>query len=415
MSVNTLSWGLCAPGVVLSVRRRRTLKISETVARFNQLAVPGLGGVWFGRQLILALQGVAIATELGEQFSNIEVANAIEALSCWKGFEKQAAKNGDRRLRGIRKIKLLEAKSITFSAARKKAFYVTIPMRMATLEALPALGLVQPQRNFNAFQCTPLGEQLARVEPKQRDLLTHWVKSGGGPPASLVSPLAPLPRTASRLIRSQLQYAGDEQSRQRRSAALQWVDQLRQHPPASLSWQDRPREIAADHWHDLQAGAFFTRTRHSAIALLETIEQEMVQLSSGPRFALSQPFSTVVQQALKTLGRNARAFLDLQHHDTDANQFCSECSGEAVAVLRALVSRDGHILQLHGEHIEPGAAFKATGLPSGQQPEEQDDLLPAADGFWPADISGRIPNLFLLNLDLHGELNTWLSKAVSNG
>lgn len=415
MNVNTLSWGLCAPGAVMSVRRRRTLKISETVARFNQLAVPGLGGAWFGRQIIMALQGVAIATELGEQFSNIEVANAIEALSCWTGFKKQTAKNGDRRLRGIRKIKPLEAESITFSAARKKAFYVTIPMRMATLEALPALGLVQPQRNFNAFQCTPLGEQLARVEPKQRDLLTHWVKSGGGPPALLVTPLVPLPQTASRLIRSQLQYAGDEQSRQRRSAALQWVDRLRQHPPALLSWADRPGEIAADHWHDLQAGAFFTRTRHSAIALLESIEQEMSQRSSGPRLALNQTFSKVVQQALKTLGHNARAFLDLQHRDTDANQFCSECSGEAVAVLRALVSRDGHILQLNGENIEPGAAFKATGLPSGRQPEEQDDPPPAVDGFWPADISERIPNLFLLNMDLHGELNAWLSKAVSNG
>ncbi|MFH8136342.1 hypothetical protein ABU178_19550 [Pantoea osteomyelitidis] len=415
MSVNTLSWGLCAPGAVLSVRRRRTLKISETVARFNQLAVPGLGGVWFGRQLILALQGVAIATELGEQFSNIEVANAIEALSCWKGFKQPSARNGDRRLRGIRKIKSLEAGSITFRAARKKAFYVTIPMRMATLEALPALGLVQPQRSFNAFQCTPLGEQLARVEPTQRDLLTQWVKSGGGPPASLVSPLVPLPRTASRLIRTQLQYAGDEQSRQRRSAALQWVDRLRQHPPASLSWQDRPDEITPDHWHDLQAGAFFTRTRNSAIALLEIIEQEMAQRSSGPRFALNQTFSKVVQQALKTLERNARAFLELRHRDADANQFCSECSGEAVAVLRALISRDGHILQLNGEHIEPGAAYKATGLPAGRQPGEQDDLPPAADGFWPADISGRILNLFLLNLDLHGELNAWLSKAVSNG
>jgi hypothetical protein len=57
----TLTWGLIGPGALPSERRVRTLGVAASVRRFNELAVPGIGGVWFGKQLFLATLGVKVA------------------------------------------------------------------------------------------------------------------------------------------------------------------------------------------------------------------------------------------------------------------------------------------------------------------------------------------------------------------
>ncbi len=59
--MNDLMWGMLGPENVHSERRTRTLELGAAVRHFNELAVPGLGGVWFGKQLFLALLGIAVA------------------------------------------------------------------------------------------------------------------------------------------------------------------------------------------------------------------------------------------------------------------------------------------------------------------------------------------------------------------
>jgi len=59
-----ISWGLLGPETLASERRTRTLGLGATVRAFNDLAVPGLGGVWFGKELLLATLGVAIAERI---------------------------------------------------------------------------------------------------------------------------------------------------------------------------------------------------------------------------------------------------------------------------------------------------------------------------------------------------------------
>ncbi|WP_232776603.1 hypothetical protein [Rahnella sp. AA] len=416
MSLNNITWGLCAPATVPSVRRTRTLQLSEIVARFHHRAVPGLGGVWFGRQLMMALQGVAIACQMGKDVSNIEAANAIEALCCWQGFQEDEGKNGDRRLRGIRKIRALKFNSLTFSAARRRAFYVTIPMRMSTIEALPALGFVHAQRNFNAFQCSQAGEQLVRLEAPQMAELKKWISSPDRkPPKTINSPLIPLSQDACLLIRNQLENAGNDEDSKRRRDALLWMDRLRQSPPEPLSWKDRPDEISSVHWHDLQAGACFFKAQNAALGLLDLLEYDMSQRGPGPVLSLHQEIPLAIGDAAEKLRLYAQAFLDLQHSDAAANQFCSECTLEPVALLRALVSRDGHILKLKGDLIEPGPAFNSGVSQSAQNTEDEEQHAAGASDFWPAEISWRIHNLFLLNLDLHGKLADWLKKAMNNG
>ena len=46
-----MTWGLLGPKALGNERRTRTLGLVVAVCAFNDLAVPGLGGVWFGKQL----------------------------------------------------------------------------------------------------------------------------------------------------------------------------------------------------------------------------------------------------------------------------------------------------------------------------------------------------------------------------
>ncbi|WP_130910762.1 hypothetical protein [Pseudomonas sp. Sample_9] len=62
------------------------LDIGAAVREYNERAVPGMGGVWYAKQLFLAMLGIALAQKLRVRKSNvskINAANAIEALGCY--------------------------------------------------------------------------------------------------------------------------------------------------------------------------------------------------------------------------------------------------------------------------------------------------------------------------------------------
>ncbi len=167
------TWGLLGPEFLPDSRRTRTLGLGATVRLFNDLAVPGLGGVWYGKQLLLATLGVAVAEEARSRkakVQNIEVANAIEALACWLAFKKNGWSR-DARLRG--NTKLQHKKDFSFQSVRQRNFYVTQPMRMATVQALPALGFVESDgAKFNAFRCIKQINEFRENGGKTKDAFT---------------------------------------------------------------------------------------------------------------------------------------------------------------------------------------------------------------------------------------------------
>src|SRR5690554_5095838 len=139
----SFTWGLLGPETLSGVRRTRTLGLGSVVRYFNDRAVPGLGGVWYGKQVMLALLGVVVAERARQQdrtfnASNIQVANAIEALACWSAFGNNPV--SDPRLRGRRKLSGKRAEDFIFANARKSGFYLTQPMRMQTVQTLPEIG-----------------------------------------------------------------------------------------------------------------------------------------------------------------------------------------------------------------------------------------------------------------------------------
>jgi hypothetical protein len=80
-----------------------------------------------------------------------------------------------------------------------------------------------------------------------------------------------------------------------------------------------------------------------------------------------------------------------------------------------LLAREGRVLRQCGRDILPGVAFRGFQVDtpeSARSPEEDgaeatvEKTIPLPEG-----ISYRIRNLFLLNIDLHGELSDWLGEA----
>lgn len=434
------SWGLLGPEVVGSERRTRTLGVGASVRNFNDLAVPGLGGVWFAKQLFLATLGVALAERVSNEVRpparNIETANAIEALACWFALDGNKWRS-DPRVRGATKMRSRQNLSdLAFAKVRKPGFYVSQPMRMATVQCLPALGFVDTDGGrFSAFSCSTYGHDLIEAElsgystnssQKSKgafESLANWAILNTEPAKALkvLSTRTSLSQHARNIVAERLTQGCVEETRAdtcRRRAAVEWVESVRNNDRATLTWTNRPTQIEEAHWRDLHAGALFFSARDSAIRVLDTLESHVGNLTERC-YSLRDPIPESVKHEMQTLRERAQIFLDENRSDDIANAFCRECVGERdTEVLKCLVARDTRVLVLREDKIAPGPAFKGKTVNNldgtGESITEQIDALAHGAIHWPDGISYRVRNLFLLNADLHGELDKWLGDAPND-
>lgn len=427
--MNTFRWGLLGPGGLSSTRRSRSLGINTAIRYYNERAVPGLGGVRFAKQVFLATLGVLVAQKArqnGAKVKNIEVTNAIEALACYLALERNNWTT-DVRLRGSTKLAGKE-KDFSFARAKQPSFYVTQPMRMACVQTLPALGLVESNgQQFNAFSYSQRGESFIehacrQFRPANQSVisyLTKWVLGDGIQTNSnklslALSPLEPLPAQACKLLREYLvQDTYIEPSLHgRRSAALAWVDELRNQKASTAQWSVQPASITEPHWQDLKNGAQFFKVRDSAIKVLNTLENYLGQQHERA-LCLQQELPKVLTLPLKKLNADAQVFLKATGEQEDsARAFCTECSNvDAKKVIQSLVKRDSVVLKLSGAQIRPGSAFYGSGLINiDPETQGQEELSVGNNIQLPAYISRRLHNLFLLNADLQGDLLQWVSQ-----
>lgn len=425
MTASAIQWGLLGPESLPSPRRLRTLGLGAAVRHFNDRAVPGLGGVWFGKQIVLSLLGVYLAERCGR--GKLEVANAIEALGCWVAISRLKGSQ-DPRLRGNRKLGNVTEADLRYRNVRRAGFYVSQPMRMATVQALPALGLVEAgSTRFNAYSCTTFGEDLieayaAPYRPRNSSLatvLTAWIQ--GDEPIKVTEPLRlalapnkPLPAEAIGLLGERLQRGGDREAAEdtaRRRDLLAWAEAHRVGAVGDLDWRERPQGITStSHWNDLEAGARFFLARGAALELLILLEGLM---PADGVLRIDAALCTRAGAVLASLRRAAHGFLELGHAEALATSFCRECAAPGDAeVLRTLVARDGLVLRLRGEDIARGSAFVARpAAGSAESPAAEGEVIAPVPA-WPSGISHRVVNLYRLNQDLHGELEKSLSGVV---
>lgn len=425
--------GLLGPEQLPSARRLRTLGLGAAVRHFNDRAVPGMGGVWFAKQLVLALFGVHMAERTGR--SKVEVANAIEAFGCWLAIHRRRLTR-DPRVRGVRKLANIDEGELTFERARGRGFYVSQPMRMATVQPLPALGLVTATSSrFNAFECTDHGKALVAAfadgyRPSKGSLdgaIARWIGGHeitlGGQIGQALDPREPLAQPVRDLLLARLREGRPnepDEDRRRRRGALDWVEWLRQQRGNAVDWTSRPTQfISESHWLDLEAGRRFFLARHAALELLMALERHVPAEST---VSIDEALLQKVGAKIDQLEAAARAFLETGHQHLDARRFCTECVvADRAQVIRSLVDRDGIVLVRSGDRIAPGLRFAK---PQDADPEttganaSAEDTAEEADGDegprsgiqWPAGTSFRLNHLFLLNLDLHGGLDAELKR-----
>lgn len=426
MHASTIQWGLLGPGHLPTPRRLRTLGLGAAVRHFNDRAVPGLGGVWFGKQVVLSLLGVYLAERCGR--GKLEVANAIEALGCWLAIHKLKA-GQDPRLRGHRKLANVTAADLRYRNVRRAGFYVSQPMRMATVQALPALGLVENgSTRFSAYVCTRAGTELVEAfaeayRPWNSSLeavLAGWIQGdetirAGDTLCRALAPNIPLPAEAIGQLHERLLRGGDAESQEdtaRRRDLLAWAEARRIGAVDDLDWGRRPQAISSSsHWHDLEAGGRFLLARDAALNLLTLLE---VLMPADGLLRVDTLLCSQASAALDSVRSTARAFLELGHPEALATAFCRECLAPGNAeVLRTLVARDGLVLRLRGDDIVRGHAFAAGAAAAPTEPPETDGAVSAPGPLWPPGISHRVVNLYRLNQDLHGELEQSLAAVVA--
>jgi hypothetical protein len=121
---------------------------------------------------------------------------------------------------------------------------------------------------------------------------------------------------------------------------------------------------------------------------------------------------------LESLRAAAQRFLDEAQDPTErrmAMAFCRECiEADSASIIRNLVKRDDRVLRLVGNDVLPGAAFS---MQSQAESSDEEGEGPGADNAGrvpvPAGISGRILNLYLLELDLQGGLGKFLNSPAA--
>lgn len=438
----TVHWGLLAKENVKSARRRLTLDLGRAVMLYNEAAAPGLGGLWFIRQAALALLGIRVATEAQEAGSKIEISNAIEALACWIGYEHERWERGDWRLRGPRKLRVLQeaGKDRSFQVLTGTSAYVTQPMRMACVGALRGLGLVDADGSrYNSFSVNAKGQLLIDAVfgnggPGQKNLqksLRDWVNGRDVNFTPFLkrklNPTSEAEEGARKVMREAIGFMGDvgsgsNDAAARRRNAMAWMRRIDVEDFGSnphTDWDDRPLEIAVDHWQDMRAGAALLQTRDAAIDVLLQIEQHLVL---QPRINLARPLPEKILDALSAWRAQARSFQSLDSYGpreaaSAAEAFCAEALQSDAAAITMLVKRENHMLRVTGGVVLPTAAWRsdaALAVYDGDVTEaETEDTVDGAPkraerDLLPPYISVRMIHLRRLTLDVDGRLGTYI-------
>ena len=312
-----------------------------------------------------------------------------------------------------------------FAEARKKSFYVTQPMRMATTQPLRELKLVEASsERFNAFTVAEKGmnlinalcEEYGSIYRTQNVLerLCGWASGDTGTFKELIEPLSPLEplRLSPRQMLRGMVIHGDDAGARRRKAVLSWVEGYAG-MPMQLS-DVRPTELEEDHWNDIESGGAFFAARDAAVKVLDAIE-ENIGNQRMPELDVDSPLPDSIEVCVTELKRLAQAFVDRKHDHSpaiEATQFCNECL-DTRHVIEKLVKRDDRVLRLSGTKVIPGPAFRAPAARnSGTDPADDDESmendLPGSSTL--GTLSRRIHNMHLFAMDLQGSLSQYLEN-----
>ncbi len=379
-----MTWGAIEPSESNASRLRLDFGLRPAILRFNEWAVPGLGGAFFVRQLSWACMGLRLAQELDGKASAARIAEGLEALAGWiivRGSKGRRVE--DDRVQGKRKF--VDVAALTFDAASRGGAYVTVPFRRATTRALPGLGFCHEEARFNALSLTQQGSELAEsamADDEARARLAGWLKAGTEEiqrvSETLKRTLLPEFATQAEKMLVHKQVLADEGRRaiggllhrfpvERLAGAEGRRSFLARLPDAVM----RRRLATCFAFEDLRAA--------SLVAAQEVSDA----IHGGPLTGAAVAARADVRESLAVLEREVSVLRELLAEDApaEAATFCAEQGASATPATRilALCARVPMIFSVIGDRIDQGIRYTRELIaddPSGVPEPEAGSQLP---------------------------------------
>ncbi|WP_147450986.1 hypothetical protein [Corallococcus llansteffanensis] len=414
-------WFPLAATDATSDRATITLGLRSADLHFREQVVPGIGRVWFLRQLCWPVAALALRPDLPPDGrpgrTAADIASGIEALACKLEFIEGEGSDS-KRIIGVRAFTRDQGQNGAsiwdYDSLRTRAHYVQNTYRQAAVRALgehAGLGLASGSR-YSSMVLTGPGEQLAQAylsqsagKPPLKNWLLRWIAGADGYRGPSVR-LALSPEHASdderEIIWKRLAGVDTPGSEKRRALAKIFL-QEETFPDIEKSLLPALREQGKK--EALQAsgialarsfGALFTAALRVLAHLTRLIEQVGAVL---PADAAARK---EIRRAMEQLSESAQKY-HKQHEKlpavghADALRFAlgvqARSGGE---LLSWLVSLDGQILQLSDGELHPGSLFRV--LDNEEDATDQDgttDLDARTDD----GRTFRLVNLFSLVKD----------------
>lgn len=387
----TTRWFIPVPEEPTPRRALVHLGLNGADRHYRELVVPGIGSVWFVRQLSWAVAGIALSKDL-PQYRPSVVANAVEALAC-KYYWDYIDEEDTERIHGVRAFaRYPDAWGFTDLAQTR--YFVQNTYRQNTVRALSdrtGLGFTTGGRLFNAMVLTKHGEDLARLFLEQRagrgraylrSCLSRWIAGdedaiNGGTVQKALDPWRPSKHEGGEgsVVLDRLQAHSPESSEdadpQRRARLLKVFQELDLHDDDEgdleavlQALRSMPSPHARAQAEHIRTAVAYTDVAALARRLIHRCAEEL-----GEPGALEATLKDLAQQLendIEALRTASSAYLDMcnisgaGHADAGAfaEQIIQHTSNDKV--LELVVRRDGVILQLAGEMVvEPGPLFKS--------------------------------------------------------
>ncbi|MCT4608753.1 MAG: hypothetical protein N4A70_06055 [Pelagimonas sp.] len=348
-------WGTFALGEKLSTRRNQQLGLGAAIRHYNEMSVPGIGGIWFCMPLIWSLIGIKIASEI-DGLPAIRAANAIEAKVMLDAIKRGDTSN---RILGRQKLPRQNIGKGSFKRLARANTYVTQPYRQACAQPLIEFGLVTSNSaRFNSFALTDRGEALLSPFEKPIRRLSNWVKghTPTGDFTSMIAPESTLPEETVALLTRLIFNEGKGQNRR------QDIQRAFENLSAGKILEGEIKGLSQDHVDDLKIGIALVRLRELGVKVLDRAEdilrrkldhREPVEL--GLDAALK---SETLLDAINALQNPGGGLADIATGGThgEIQPFLRDCQQQDQILLQ-LVKRDKSVLQLRDGKIVPGPAF----------------------------------------------------------
>lgn len=329
------AWGTLNRETINSTVRQRSFGMNSAMRFYNEAAAPGIGSLWFVRQLYPSLIALYLADDpdlakIG--VSRITLANSIEALSCaltLRNDPKAKFTLGRRKFQNH----LEESGYFTFSRLRRPGIYVRGPFRVSCVEPLRALGLVRDSsRRFNGYALSALGKDAAKAilaeAPESVQELKRWLRGSDRLPG--LSSLFQMDGPAAARVRKILKDAlfgvrKPDPVQEQRGRIRDWLSALNQDDSEFTPWSVIPSQFQedSDYWATLHEAAAFIAFQNSLRNILTAVEALLDEGEKRDISALLRDLETKFGTDLFDMAEKA-AEVYLKMHSAHSNAGCAE-------------------------------------------------------------------------------------------